>query len=51
MLLLLDTLQGSPAESLYRRLGYTEVGVVPRHAALPDGQLAGTTFFFKEVHA
>jgi acetyltransferase len=48
-LLLLDTQRESPAEALYRSSGYTEVGVVPRHAALPDGQLAATTFFFKEL--
>jgi GNAT superfamily N-acetyltransferase len=48
-LLMLDTETGSPAETLYRGLGWSVYGVVPDHAALPDGRLAPTTFMFKEL--
>jgi GNAT superfamily N-acetyltransferase len=48
-LLLLDTETGSPAERLYRRLGWQELGVLPDHAARPDGRLAPTTYLFKDL--
>jgi GNAT superfamily N-acetyltransferase len=48
-LLLLDTLTGSDAERLYRALGYQCTGVVPGHAALPDGRLMSTTFFWRAI--
>src|SRR5438270_1557307 len=38
-LLTLDTKSGDAAESLYRRMGWTEVGVVPDYALNPDGTL------------
>ena len=46
-LLLLDTLTGSDAEQLYRALGYQCTGVIPGHAALPDGRLMSTTLFWR----
>jgi len=48
-LLVLDTETGSAADRLYRRLGYQVLGVMPRHARLPGGELADTTFFFKHL--
>jgi GNAT superfamily N-acetyltransferase len=48
-LLLLDTAQGSEAESMYRALGWTAFGVVPNHALLPDGTLSDTTYFWKDL--
>lgn len=48
-LLVLDTISGSEADRLYRSLGWTEVGSVPRYAAMPDGSLAPTTFFYREL--
>jgi len=48
-LLVLDTESGSPAESLYRRLGWVEVGQIPNHSALPNGELRPTTYFYKEL--
>ncbi|MFB7269986.1 GNAT family N-acetyltransferase [Streptomyces sp. NPDC056244] len=48
-LLLLDTETGSPAETLYRSSGWTEIGVVPGHAADPGGTLRPTTFFYKHL--
>jgi GNAT superfamily N-acetyltransferase len=47
-LLTLDT--ASPeADRLYRRLGYTETGVIPRYALFPDGRFCDTTIFWKAL--
>ncbi|MEU4098582.1 GNAT family N-acetyltransferase [Streptomyces sp. NPDC026673] len=48
-LLLLDTETDSPAEHLYRTAGWTSYGVVPGHAANPEGELRATTFYFKAL--
>ncbi|TMC73235.1 MAG: GNAT family N-acetyltransferase [Chloroflexi bacterium] len=48
-LLVLDTISGSEADVLYRSLGWTEVGSVPNYAAMPDGSLAPTTIFYREL--
>lgn len=50
-LLVLDTVTGSDAERLYRRLGWIAVGVVPRYALWPDGRPCDTTFFYKQLDA
>jgi GNAT superfamily N-acetyltransferase len=48
-LLVLDTVTGDPAERLYRRLGWTAVGVIPGYALYPDGRPCDTTVFWKSV--
>jgi GNAT superfamily N-acetyltransferase len=48
-LLVLDTISGSEADRLYRSLGWTAVGSVPNYAAMPDGTLAPTTYFYREL--
>lgn len=48
-LLVLDTQTGSPAESLYRNLGWRYAGSVPRYAATPGGELHPTSYYFKEI--
>jgi acetyltransferase len=48
-LLVLDTQGGSPAESLYRHLGWTRAGEIPGYAASPDGRLHATAYYFKSV--
>jgi ribosomal protein S18 acetylase RimI-like enzyme len=48
-LLTLDTKRGDAAESLYRRQGWTEVGVVPGYATNPDGSLCDTVIFYKSL--
>jgi GNAT superfamily N-acetyltransferase len=48
-LLLLDTRTASPAESLYRREGWTPFGIVPGFALDPDGTPADCTFFWKRL--
>ena len=47
-LLTLDT-AGAEAERLFRRLGYTEAGVIPRYAMWPDGRFCDTTIFWKAL--
>jgi GNAT superfamily N-acetyltransferase len=48
-LLVLDTIADSPAESLYRSLGWNVTGAVPNYAMLPDGTPWGATFFWKDL--
>ena len=47
--LVLDTATGSPAETVYRKLGWERVGVIPDYALYPDGSFCGTTLFYKRV--
>jgi len=46
---MLDTISGSEADRLYRSVGWTELGSVPNYATMPDGELAPTTFFYREL--
>lgn len=48
-LLLLDTETGSAGDLLYRSCGWTELGTVPGHAFRPNGELAATTMFYKQL--
>lgn len=48
-LLVLDTASDA-AERLYARQGWQRCGHIPQYALLPDGELCGTTFFFKFLH-
>lgn len=48
-LLMLDTETDSPAEQLYRALGWQPFGVVEAHSARPDGVLAATTFYSRHL--
>jgi ribosomal protein S18 acetylase RimI-like enzyme len=45
--LVLDTRQGDPSESLYRALGWTEAGTIPRYAASSDGALHSTAIYYR----
>lgn len=49
VLLVLDTATGSPAEEVYRRLGWSAAGVVPGYALFPDGRYCSTTFYYKQL--
>jgi GNAT superfamily N-acetyltransferase len=46
-LLVLDTQQGSVAEGLYARHGYTRAGEIPFYAAIGDGSLITTVLFYR----
>jgi GNAT superfamily N-acetyltransferase len=48
-LLVLDTERGSAADTLYRGLGWQEVGTIPGMAYTVDGVPADATFFFKQL--
>lgn len=48
-LLVLDTVTGTPAYALYRKLGWTVVGEIPGYALDVDGSPEPTTVFFKNV--
>lgn len=46
-LLVLDTRLGDHAERLYRKLGYTEAGIIPSYARNAAGTLEATIIFYK----
>lgn len=48
-LLYLDTEAGSPAEYLYRSLGYTCIGGLPDYACGPDGQYRANAIYYKTL--
>lgn len=50
-LLVLDTDADSEARRLYGRLGWTEVGTIPRYALMPDGADCAATFFYRDLRA
>lgn len=45
-LLWLSTHDGTDADRIYGRLGWTRAGVIPDYAALPNGELSGNAFYF-----
>ena len=49
-LLVLDTREGDGSNDLYRSLGYTEFGRVPRYARSANGQLDASVFYYKELN-
>ncbi|MBL6939771.1 MAG: GNAT family N-acetyltransferase [Alphaproteobacteria bacterium] len=48
-LLTLDTVTESSGWRLYKRLGWTEAGIIPDYALFPDGTYCDTTIFWKRV--
>jgi GNAT superfamily N-acetyltransferase len=48
-LLVLDTLVGSAAESIYRHLGWQHAGSIPDYASTPDGVRHATALFYKRL--
>jgi GNAT superfamily N-acetyltransferase len=48
-LLILDTIAGSDAERLYRKLGWTRAAEIPEYAGMPDGQLRPTVIFYRRL--
>ena len=48
-LLVLDTQSGSGAEGLYQHLGWVKSGEIPNFALSPDGELFGTSYYYKEL--
>ncbi|MES2035633.1 MAG: GNAT family N-acetyltransferase [Pseudomonadota bacterium] len=48
-LLVLDTVEGSVADGLYRRLGWTEAGKIPDYALKSGGGSEPTVVFWKQI--
>lgn len=48
-LLVLDTIAGSLAESVYQHLGWQRVGEIPDFAAMPAGELRPTVYYYKRT--
>lgn len=48
-LLVLDTVTGDTAESVYPKCGYVRVGVIPDYAVSAAGALDATTVFYKQL--
>jgi GNAT superfamily N-acetyltransferase len=48
-LITFDTVADSPAETLYRSLGYRRAGVIPRYALSSDGVIEDTSVMYKEI--
>lgn len=48
-LLTLDAKRGGAAERLYRRLGWTHAGTIPRYALDPDGTPHDAVIFYKQL--
>ncbi len=49
-LLVLDTSTGDRAESLYRRMGYCEAGLIPGYTRTPYGEAHSTSIYYKHLH-
>jgi ribosomal protein S18 acetylase RimI-like enzyme len=47
-LLWLTTHEGTNADAVYTRLGWTRAGVIPKWGELPDGDLAANAFYYLE---
>src|SRR4051812_5812014 len=48
-LLQLSTHEGTDADRIYQRLGWTRAGVIPDFALLPNGELSGNAFYFLQL--
>lgn len=48
-LVVLDTVPGMSGYRLYQRAGWTESGVIPNYALMPDGALCDTALFWKRL--
>ena len=48
-LLWLMTHEGSDADRVYERLGWTRLGAVPAYSTLPDGSLTANAYYYLEL--
>jgi acetyltransferase len=48
-LLWLSTHEGTDADRIYGRLGWTRAGVIPDYSHLPNGDLTGNAFYFRRL--
>ena len=47
--LLVDTVTGSAAANLYEGMGWQRAGDISWFATMPDGELVGTTYYWKDL--
>jgi acetyltransferase len=50
-LLVLDTVEGSVAQGLYLRSGYSQVGIIPEYALSSAGVYEATVIFYKNLNS
>ncbi|MFD2670785.1 GNAT family N-acetyltransferase [Marinicrinis sediminis] len=48
-LLVLDTREGDPSNTLYKKMGYVEAGKIPDFALSSSGQLDATVIYYKLI--
>ncbi|WP_099110515.1 GNAT family N-acetyltransferase [Xenorhabdus stockiae] len=48
-LLVLDTRTNDPASALYQKCGFVEAGQIPNYSINSNGELSGTTYFYKMI--
>jgi GNAT superfamily N-acetyltransferase len=48
-LVVLDTVPGMSGYRLYQRAGWTQSGIIPNYALMPDGALCDTAVFWKRL--
>ncbi len=48
-LMTLDAVTDGPAARLYDKIGWSQTGVIPDYALMPDGALTPTTIFYKAL--
>lgn len=46
---MLDTVTGTPSEDVFKRLGFTAVGSIPKYNVDPDGNPKHCTMFYKNL--
>ncbi|VVT49980.1 Acetyltransferase, GNAT family [Kosakonia radicincitans] len=44
-----DTATGSGVEHFYQQSDWQRAGEIPRYALMPDGNVTGTTIFYKLI--
>lgn len=48
-LVVLDTREGDPSNSLYKSIGYVQVGRIPNYARSANGELEATIYYYKNL--
>jgi ribosomal protein S18 acetylase RimI-like enzyme len=49
-LVVLDTREGDPSNSLYKSIGYVQAGRIPNYAKSANGELHATIYYYKNLN-